>query len=380
MRCCRYAALKLQCKRQGNAKGRLDRAVVPGCSAFGAEDRGVGWFCAPRAVCTPGSGQQEGLRRSESLVKLPGYSAFSAPSRNDARRDVRTSVRSRPWCGRGEGYAIVTGQAGSVPLRHAENIPAPRRQCTFVLVRCLPRVLSSRGGRENSEWRGRGFLRPAVIFGDGTLVPASALEEAAVTEAAVAAEPTAVAQETEEAPVVTAGAPAEPAPAEEPAETEEQVVPPEADVTEAPAVVAPEVTDAPVAPVAPEVTEGPPDVPAEAPTEAAAEPEAEAPAAPTQAAVAPAQAEDAAAEPTVQVESPEEGMSTGQVVGIVFGSLLAIIVLNVVVVTVFRRMGRYSSRKKPKKSKAQENILVSPLRRKTGKKEKEVRPVFWKRF
>ncbi|XP_061115121.1 uncharacterized protein si:ch211-156j16.1 [Conger conger] len=240
---------------------------------------------------------------------------------------------------------------------------------------CFVRVWGWGAGHGQEMRRAPGHARAARQKGRGTLVPASALEEAAVTEAAVAAEPTAVAQETEEAPVVTAGVPAEPAPAEEPAETEEgprtsgrgpteaaaEVPPePEAEVTEAPAAPPTEPAPAPLETEPPVVTQAPPRPPRPPPP--------------------PAQAEDAAAEPTVQVESPEEGMSTGQVVGIVFGSLLAIIVLNVVVVTVFRRMGRYSSRKKPKKSKAQENILVSPLRRKTGKKEKEVRPVFWKRF
>ncbi|XP_035238977.1 calphotin isoform X1 [Anguilla anguilla] len=252
-----------------------------------------------------------------------------------------------------------------------------------------------------------------------TLVPASALEDAPVTEASVALEATpeaaaaaadpaeaaepaapAAVDATEPAPEEAAAPEPTDAPAAAPAEAAEPSAAPEAPPEEVPAEVPGEVPAELSTEVPAEASAAPAEAPAEAaedpePATAAAEPAVatqppapEEPAAPVvteppavapEAPAAPAQAEETAADPTVLVEVTEDGMGTGQVVGIVIGSLLALIIVIVVVVSVIRRMGRYSSSpKKTKKSKAQENILVSPLRRKTGKKEKEGRPVFWK--
>ncbi|XP_042348281.1 podoplanin isoform X2 [Plectropomus leopardus] len=70
-------------------------------------------------------------------------------------------------------------------------------------------------------------------------------------------------------------------------------------------------------------------------------------AAPTEPKEAEAPAEATAAAKTetddgVIVEDPDEGLSSGQVVGIVIGALLAVVIVIAVVIAVVRRMGKYS--------------------------------------
>ncbi|XP_054905838.1 mucin-2 isoform X1 [Poeciliopsis prolifica] len=76
----------------------------------------------------------------------------------------------------------------------------------------------------------------------------------------------------------------------------------------------------------------------------------------------------------VTVET-QEGLSTGQIVGIVFGAMVAVVIVIAVVIAVLRRMGKYSSTKSRKPAK-KDSVVVSPLKKKSTKQQE--RGKFWK--
>ncbi|KTF91906.1 hypothetical protein cypCar_00015592 [Cyprinus carpio] len=61
---------------------------------------------------------------------------------------------------------------------------------------------------------------------------------------------------------------------------------------------------------------------------------------------------------TADEEVEDEGMGTGQLVGIVIGALITVIVVIAVIILLVRRMGQYSTAKKRKPQK-QKSILIS---------------------